>query len=447
MILWRIKMLRFIVWGAGGRGKKAAQIFGTNRIVAFIDSDYQKIGKMFCGKPVINFECYKNKYSNYAILISIVDEQPVIDILKKEHIFFFSYNECPTELMGYGWNHAKHYINKIELNEKKVVIYGDTLYSILVYEYLEKNGYECIGLIHNHDFCEQDLEMFNKLFPFISVKELKDIDDTIMVLQTVSEYQMEKKLFGFKVKDIYDWRKFINYENPKIAKLKGKYKGRCFIVATGPSLRLTDLEKLNRNHEFCLSVNSIFTCFNETEWRPDQYIVMDVGAVERYENYFKKMNVRQKFIGDVSIDFDYDNLTNEFYIFHSIFTKDTLEKGLISEDFSKYVYNSGTVTATCFQLAMYEGFEEIYLLGCDCSYFENGDKHFKISQEIKEEEDVLRGKYGVAATEIKMLQYHINAYRKIKKYADSKGIKIYNATRGGYLEVFERVDFDKLFCD
>ena len=30
-------------------------------------------------------------------------------------------------------------------------------------------------------------------------------------------------------------------------------------------------------------------------------------------------------------------------------------------------------------------------------------------------------------------------------YAKSRDIKIYNATRGGKLEVFERVDFDGLF--
>lgn len=48
---------------------------------------------------------------------------------------------------------------------------------------------------------------------------------------------------------------------------------------------------------------------------------------------------------------------------------------------------------------------------------------------------------------VKMLSYHINAYQKIKKYADKKGIKIYNATRGGYLEIFERVNFDTLFSD
>ena len=37
------------------------------------------------------------------------------------------------------------------------------------------------------------------------------------------------------------------------------------------------------------------------------------------------------------------------------------------------------------------------------------------------------------------------AYEAAEKYTESKGIKIYNATRGGMLEVFERVDLDSLF--
>ena len=32
-----------------------------------------------------------------------------------------------------------------------------------------------------------------------------------------------------------------------------------------------------------------------------------------------------------------------------------------------------------------------------------------------------------------------------KHYADKHGIKIYNATRGGKLEIFDRVDFDTIF--
>ena len=41
----------------------------------------------------------------------------------------------------------------------------------------------------------------------------------------------------------------------------------------------------------------------------------------------------------------------------------------------------------------------------------------------------------------------VNSYQKIKEYAEQRGIKIYNATRGGYLEVFERVNLDELLRD
>lgn len=33
-------------------------------------------------------------------------------------------------------------------------------------------------------------------------------------------------------------------------------------------------------------------------------------------------------------------------------------------------------------------------------------------------------------------------FENAKKYAEKRGIKIYNATRGGKLEIFERVDLD-----
>ena len=36
----------------------------------------------------------------------------------------------------------------------------------------------------------------------------------------------------------------------------------------------------------------------------------------------------------------------------------------------------------------------------------------------------------------------IFAFKIAKKYADKNGIKIYNATRGGMLEVFDRVDLN-----
>ena len=40
-----------------------------------------------------------------------------------------------------------------------------------------------------------------------------------------------------------------------------------------------------------------------------------------------------------------------------------------------------------------------------------------------------------------------NAFEVAKQYADSHEIKIYNDTRGGKLEVFERKNLDEVFAE
>lgn len=433
--------VRFVVWGAGGRGKIAAEIFGEDRIVAFIDGDPDKIGTNFCNRPIIDFDQYKKEYSMYAILVSPAIGDTIAEALRREDLFFFYYNECPPELIGYGWQKAKKYRDKVSMPSAKSAIYGDSLYSVLLYEYLTAAGYECVGLIHNKDLSENAKKSFAGMFPHITVKQLCEIGEDTEILQTVSDCECSQELFSKKSQNIYDWKDCIKeYYNPKIANLQNKYeKRRCFIVATGPSLTLADLDVLNRNHEFCMSVNTIFYSFDQTKWRPDQYIVVDLAIIEHYADSIKEMDVREKFIPDACIDFDYESLSDEFYVYHSIYTAGALRQGLITENFAKYAYNTGTVTAVCLQLAMYEGFEEIYLLGCDCSYFETGLKHFCEPEELQ-----ING-YGVLEGGLEILAYHINAYEKIRDYADKKGIKIFNATRGGYLETFERVNFDDLF--
>ena len=39
----------------------------------------------------------------------------------------------------------------------------------------------------------------------------------------------------------------------------------------------------------------------------------------------------------------------------------------------------------------------------------------------------------------------IKNYECANRFAQEHGVKIYNATRGGYLEVFERINFESVF--
>lgn len=115
----------------------------------------------------------------------------------------------------------------------------------------------------------------------------------------------------------------------------------------------------------------------------------------------------------------------------------------ISEDITKGVSRGHTVTFTSIQLAIYMGFKEIYLLGVDFSYSVVIDKNGKTFKNDNVQDYFNGKKYDTT-----MMNYNgmLHAYQTAKKYCDEHSIIIKNTTRGGKLEVFERVDFDSLFA-
>ena len=100
------------------------------------------------------------------------------------------------------------------------------------------------------------------------------------------------------------------------------------------------------------------------------------------------------------------------------------------------------------QLAVYMGFKKIYLLGMDFT--------FSVEKTIEGNtimNDIINHNSIIEKVEKELFDFQYFAeiddqllgYQAAKRYADAHGIKIYNATRGGKLEVFERVNFDTLF--
>ena len=221
-------------------------------------------------------------------------------------------------------------------------------------------------------------------------------------------------------------------EYNSIKGFKNKYAGgRCFIVCTGPSLTLDDLDKLKS--EVCLSMNTIVKIFGETEWRPTYYGVTDDAAYAELEPYIYRA-IESSDLPHVLLSDD--NICKPFkvpesphiYPFHCIYSSKR-HNLKFSDNAYATVYGGYTITYVLIQIAVYMGFKEIYLLGCDCDY--SGEKTRFAAYESKEAERHFKGEAAM-----------VEAYKRAKEYADSRGIKIYNATRGGKLEVFERVDLN-----
>lgn len=217
----------------------------------------------------------------------------------------------------------------------------------------------------------------------------------------------------------------------------------CFIIGNGPSLSYEDLDVLHKNKVVTFAFNRIYLIFDKTKWRPDYYISQDEKILIRSVDQINDMNLDYKFIPlNYKYYFDVDIKGAKYFkIIPS-------EKGKyhFSDDISKYVGNSGTVVFTATQLASYMGFKKIYLIGVDHSFNkyrnDNGDilidkksKDYFIDDYNKDKNDLY----------IPNLDESTRTFLEMKKCCEARGIEVYNATRGGKLEVFPRVCFDDLF--
>ena len=110
------------------------------------------------------------------------------------------------------------------------------------------------------------------------------------------ESMLSKPLFTIKLACIYvnyKWCALVQYIESipralgmkdrrfmKLKSYKNKYRGkRCFIVCTGPSLTIEDLEMLG--DEYVFGMNSICLIHDRTKWKPDFYGIQDVAVYEK----------------------------------------------------------------------------------------------------------------------------------------------------------------------
>ena len=214
----------------------------------------------------------------------------------------------------------------------------------------------------------------------------------------------------------------------KLTKFKQIHEGeRLFVIATGPSLTIEDVNLLK--DEYTFSMNSCYKLFDKTSWRPSYYAIFDQRVFQMLrEDLFKQtfecafcpslnFDWDASFVNKIPMCWDWKYLFKEYASF--------IEHGF-SNEISKKVYTGTNVVHVIFQIAAYMGFSEFYILGADCTM----GTHSKVV-EYNQNED---------ATKAVIPNEHIiQDYRMLKEETDKLGIKVYNATRGGALEVFPRV--------
>lgn len=232
-----------------------------------------------------------------------------------------------------------------------------------------------------------------------------------------------------------------------ISQYKEKYQGkRCFFIGNGPSLRAEDLTMLNKHKEITFAFNRIYTIFQETIWRPTFYISQDEKMLQGCIDIVDKLDLPVKFI-PIQLHWHRNiNIHDAIYFNMNWNQAENPDEFLFSDNAAHELYCALTGMYTAAQLAAYMGFDKIYFIGVD--------HHFRISQNNKGEivvDNTVQDYFSVEYNTDKDDLYIPNTekstltYIAMKKQCNQRGIKVFNATRGGKLEIFPRVDFDQLF--
>lgn len=221
----------------------------------------------------------------------------------------------------------------------------------------------------------------------------------------------------------------------KFAELKNSKSGRCFIIATGPSLKNVDFEILK--DEFTITMNRGYLLKDQVDFKPSMLVCIDMKTqINQFTNFYDN-------IEDVPTFYNWRarrkmrHLENRFFVF-SWFSPRFLTNSIFG--------GGKSVTYTCIQLAYHLGFQEVYLVGKDHYYTtkkkpsesvivdENTNNHFLKSYYMKNQ-----------IYDSPDLKKEEHAYSIAKNKFDSESRTIMDATENGKLEVFEKIDFKDIF--
>lgn len=240
----------------------------------------------------------------------------------------------------------------------------------------------------------------------------------------------------------------LSANSKKLAAYKNRYKGqRCFLVGNGPSLTASDLTLIK--NEITFGCNRIYESFSMTSWRPSFLFSVDTCFASDFNRYKENKLTMPLFLSGAIYKALKKKPGNAMYI--DFIYEDEYK---VTGNPLSYLYSSNaTVMATMIETAMYMGFEEIYLIGVDCSNtLQSGQGHFIDNYYTKEskrnlEKKGMRREIGQKMTLHDLGNYYVDnamvAYHALGEWAKAHHVRIYNATRGGYLEVFERVNLNE----
>jgi len=223
----------------------------------------------------------------------------------------------------------------------------------------------------------------------------------------------------------------------KLNALKDTHCGeRCFIIGNGPSLKNTDLTKLKG--EFTFGLNRFYLAFPELGFSSSLLLTINDLVTEQCAQDIRALPIPtfvswrgRRWIAPAA------NL-------HYLYTSYELPK--FATNAAGRLWEGATVTYVAMQLAFHMGFKQVILIGVDHSFATQGKPNTTVVSGGDDPNHFNPAYFGKGFRwQLPDLETSEVAYTMAREAYKVAGREIIDATVGGKLTIFPKVDYESLF--
>jgi hypothetical protein len=247
-------------------------------------------------------------------------------------------------------------------------------------------------------------------------------------------------------------------ESQRLRAFKDRYSGdRCFLIGNGPSLSQHDLSKLVHEKTF---VTNMFVLHDfARHLKPNFYCISDWVHWSKPEGFTPSLRRGFRDLDRSIFFFEYDarriaKNTSELkdrtvhYLFQEKPSRTVWEGEFTTDVTRRVIWGRTVVVDFCIPLACYMGFRDIYLIGNDFDWNVDRAKSLEGAYFYDIERDDRDLRESIAHQDTGRPEHIglvMKSFEVVKKRVEGCGHRIYNAGHGGRLEVFPRVNYERLF--
>jgi hypothetical protein len=227
----------------------------------------------------------------------------------------------------------------------------------------------------------------------------------------------------------------------RLTQLKNIHKGkRAFIIGNGPSLKQTDLSKLRDEITFCM--NRFYLAFPELGFSASYLCITNDLVVEQFVEDINALTIPKFIAWRSRRHFPPQFPISQLPTF--IYTSYTGPR--FTADVRRRVWEGATVTNLALQLAYHMGIEKAILIGVDHNFASKGDANKTVVSQGDDPNHFMPNYFGKGVKwQLPDLDTSEIGYMFAREAYRRAGREVVDATVGGKLTVFPKVDYNSLF--